>query len=100
MKTILEKFAFDTSRNPPEYLFQSFVTDGDYLFHVIDGEVRAQVPGSHVIKYVADRNISQALTSEEQITICELFIGASVAVVESAAQTDTGVTITDEVTRI
>lgn len=77
MKTIIEKFAFDTTQTPPVYCNQGFVVaDGD-LYHTIDGTVRAQVPGHAVVEYLISPNVAQALTEKETVAILEEFSAVS-----------------------
>lgn len=72
MKALVEKWAFDTSIRPPLYAQQSFLSADGFLFHVIDGKVRAQVPGAYVPEYLTSENVSQSLTEKEQFSIvCE-----------------------------
>jgi hypothetical protein len=65
MKTLVDKFGFDTSRNPPEYCSQSLVKTADGLEHYIDGGLRAQVPELSVLEYLDSPNVAQLLTERE-----------------------------------
>ncbi|NBW79188.1 MAG: hypothetical protein EBR27_09275 [Betaproteobacteria bacterium] len=73
MKLLVEKFAFDTSTNPPLYCGQTFSESGRELVHEIGGAVRATVPALAVGDYLEAANVSQALTDDEKRKILETF---------------------------
>ena len=65
MKTLVEKFGFDTTANPPIYCSQSLVKTSDGLEHYIDGTLRAQVPDIAAVDYLESANVAQLLTEKE-----------------------------------
>jgi len=73
MKTLVEKFGFDTSRNPPEYCQHTFAKTGDVLEHYTDGTLRAQVPELGVNDYLGSENLSQLLTDDEKQILLDSF---------------------------
>jgi len=73
MKTLVEKFGFDTSTNPPLFVTHSFVKSGTDLEHLIDGAVRAQINELYVVDYLASKNIAHLLTEKEVDTVLQGF---------------------------
>lgn len=73
MKILVQKFAFDTSRNPPEYCEHIFAAVDGGFEHYTDGTLRAQVPEVSVTEYLSSRNLAQVLDDAERLIIAEAF---------------------------
>lgn len=65
MKTLIQKFGFDTSARPPIYCEQSLVQIDGGVEHYVDNVLRCTVPDSSVVAYINQPNIIQFLTPSE-----------------------------------
>ena len=76
MKTLVEKYAFDTTQNPPVYCEHSFCEISGNLVHTVQGQQRAAVTGPNVVDYLTSKNVSHVLTTEELAVVAGEFLVA------------------------